>query len=264
MVDILNFQITPYSDEVAAYINSLTAEQTYRIFATEVSADILTAALHAVTNLESEARKIMRHGYDYASSWIINYSMSICPRLIYDPTILDALKDIHTRDDYLFSRNIDDLDVYPNVFLLIIDGIYSGHIYAWTINDPTKNYSVTNIIGIRSSVHQIMLNKCNLKQQGIATIFLSAIHTWSASTANSTHYLRVLQPIGPMPKFLQSCGFVLSKTLYNQENTRWLFDNGSLGHTLLVKGLFFRDHDYIMNIVDPLKCRYPPYLYKQI
>ena len=261
MAQVINFQVTPYSDEDAAYVNNLSDEQIYHLFASNTSPDILTAGLYAIYKLESQAQQILVNHSDINDSWLLKESQRICPNsyLSVDPDILKSLKDVYMRDDFLLSDNINALGVYPNVFMMIIGGMYAGHIYAWTID------SVTNIIGIRSSFLQILSSKCNLKQTKITAIFLDAIQKWAVGNSNkSTHYLRFLQPLGRLPDLLTKCGFVMAKIIRNQEELGWLFDNGSLGDIPLAERLAFRERDYIVQVADSMQCISHAYLYQQI
>lgn len=258
MASIVNFQITPYSDDAADYVNSLDQEEIYRIFSQDVTSDILTAGLYAIYKLESRARDILLNNGNINDSWALQEGMRLCQGATVESNILKSLGDVFLRDDLLFSENLNDIALYPNVFVLVVNGVYAGHIYAWTIG------AVTNVIGIRTSLTQILAGKCGLKQEGVAPIFLNAIQKWAVDNSkNPDHYIRIIQPIGPMPKLLIGCGFVLAKTLRNQEGLGCLFDNGSLGDIAMVRPLIFREYDYIIQAADTLKCASPVYQYRQ-
>ena len=251
MAQLRRFQITPYSDEVATYVNSLSGEEIYGLFATTNRADILTAALRAVYEHESNALKVLLSGRGFDTMWILSYIENICPGAtnnINDKAI-KSLGDVFLRDSLLYGSNLNSLRVYPHAFVLINNGMYSGHIYTWTSN------AITNIIGIRSSLLQILGTHCGLKQGGIATIFLSAIREFALST--NAQVLRVVQPIGPMPDLLKRCGFVLSRTVRNTPGFEMLFDGTGLDDMPMTNMLIFREYDYIMSTTHNLQC-YPP------
>jgi hypothetical protein len=270
IVQIVNFQITPYSDTIAKYISSLDEENIYKIFSNDMPSDILTAALYAIYKLESTARNIILQKSDINQSYALREANRLCPDSYksLNPKVLNSLGDVYLRDNLLFSENINDLRIYPNVFVLIVNGIYAGHIYAWIIDGKGEpgtegiSYKITNVIGIRNSILQLLVDSCGLRQSSVAPIFFNAIHIWSAE--QGSNYIRVLQPIGPMPNLLIKCGFIMTKPLRNKSEFRWLFDNNSIGDTSLASMLIFREHDYIIQISDQLKCKTPDYKYLQL
>lgn len=266
--EIVTFQITPYSDEIASYINSLSEEQIYQIFNNQgITSEILTAALYGIYKLESAAKNLIRNKNDVSGSYTIQQAELRCPNAskLLNPKILGSLADVYIRDELLFSSNLNELTVYPNAFVLVVNGVYAGHIYAWTINNPSGVGKVTNVIGIRTSIYQLLIDLCKLRQSGVAPIFFDAIRRWALLTTNGEpHYIRVLQPIGPMPGLLTKCGFIQTKTIRNQEGLNWLFDNSSLGDIPMVKMLIFREYDYIIDLNNVLNCNVPDYSYTEV
>lgn len=271
-VRVVNFRVTPYSDEIAGYINSLSQDQIYYLFNNEKGPDVLTAALFAIYKLESNLHTLLTQGYpsneSISTSWILDRIQTQCsiqnPKSLHlSPLILDSLSNIYLRDQLLFQDNINEMIIYPNVFVMIVDQMYAGHVYAWTVD------RVTNVIGIRSSIYQLLGNNCGLKQPKIAPIFLNAIYTWAVANINDTnkdtnlrnHYLRIIQPGGRLPEILEGCGFISMKTIRNDRDTAWLFDNSVIGNTSLINGLLFRERDYIIGISAPLQCPPPSYEY---
>jgi len=276
-IKIINFQIKPYSDTIAEYINSLNEEEIYNIFNKDMSADIFTAALYAIYKLESNARNIILQEENINKSSILREANRVCPDSYknLDIRILNSLADVYLRDNLLFSDNINELGVYPNVLVLVINGLYAGHVYAWNISSKGEHgtegniYQVINVIGIRTSLFQLLIDQCELRQKSITSIFFDAIHKWAIS--KGSNYIRALQPIGPLPNLLTRCGFIMTKSLRNDEKYKWLFDNNSIGDTSLGRMLVFREYDYIINVSDSaredkgeLQCKAPYYNYKQI
>lgn len=265
MTSVVTFQITPYSDAIATYINSLPEEQIYTLFRENVGADVLTAALYGIYKLESSARSTILTMDNISGSYPNSYQN-------IDRKILNSLSEVYLRDELLFSQNLNELTLYPNAFVLVINGIYSGHIYAWTVENTDGPGRVTNVIGMRSSILELLLDPRGLQHSSITTIFLNAIRTWAVNqdirlvqAANGLpHYIRVLQPIGLLPGLLTKCGFVMTKILRNQDGMNWLFDNGSMGDIALVRQLLFREYDYIAFIDTPLQCSGPTYAYREI
>jgi len=324
---IINFQITPYSDEVVEKINSLSRDQVYSIFSNSTSPDILTAGLSAICKLEK----------NNLSAAQINHK------------IITSLSLIYYYDDLLFSDNINNLGIYPNVLVLLINDIYSGHCYSWIQNynssnnlrtrisgGPIKN--IINITGIRPSL-------VNYIPGNIISFFLNGIKEWigtmiarsskskrlidanllekynyfedipsapsitsplinsaefvnpnssdsspllvdvpltdkdmDLSTSNiisdllpTSNNIRILQPgnisfsqFFTLREQLEECKFFLSKLIRNNEDMFWLFDNSSIGNTILVTNLLFRERDYIQNI-ESISCpNNLPYTYIQI
>lgn len=251
ITQIVNFQITPYADTVANYVNSLTEIEIYKLFTPNHTSDVLTAALYAIYELESQAYSILVQHEDINASWVLREALRLCPEMSENRSV-NQLADVLTRDQLLFQNNINELALYPNVFVLTVNGMYAGHIYAWNVDMGT--YRVTNVIGIRSSLIQILIDKCGLRQRGITATFINAIRSWAdENNSGKDYYMRVIQPVGSVPNILKSLGFSLAKTLINMENTKWLFDNLSLGNIPLIQGLVFREYDYIIKVNDSTK-----------
>ena len=105
--------------------------------------------------------------------------------------------------------------------------------------------TVINVIGIRSSILELMNNICGNKVSGIGRILINSIYDWAKTLNIQNSYIRVIHPIGPMPHILQQYGFNkvgnMSDTLY------WI--NDYLGNSLLLeKGKGVRESDYIIRI----------------
>ena len=228
---VINFQITPYSDLVAERINSLSQDMIYRLFNNSSSSDVLTAALYAIYKFESNNSSNNRS------------IQTTCSENAY------------FRDSLLFDQNINELGIYPNVFVVVVDGIYFGHVYAWIVNKPDNTSQVTNVCGMRSRS-----NICEPIDNSIILIFLDAIHKWI--NPGEQNYIRILQPIGATRKLLMRCGFIMAKSIRNDDDMGWLFDNGSIGNTTLGSELIFREYDYI--IARKLSCTTPSYQYSYI
>jgi len=260
---IVNFQITPYNDDIAAYVNNLNSDQIYKFFDRDIStftSDLLTAVLLAIYKLKSS----------------VPYNNISCI----------GIQDTYPPDDVLFSQNINELEQYPNVFVLVENGIYEGHVYAWTVD--MENVNITNIIGA-----YFRDNICQLKDRTYISVFLNSIETWTknrdvekksiyvAGTFNiKRYYIRIIQPNSTIRNTLSDCGLYIAKGFRNQENMNWILDNTSLGKTPLADNLILREYDYIIDltigmdkvksisdtrhIVSTLKCVHPEYEYIQI
>lgn len=190
---IVTFQITPYSDTIASYINSLSPTEIYSIFNTpNVTPDILTAALIAIYKLRNS---------------------------------------LGLQDELLFTENLNDLTLFPHVFVVIQNNTYVHHVYAWSVENPNGQGSVTNIVGNVSGL----------------PILINAIRKWSLQ--HNIDIIRVLQPSSSTIPMLRRSGFVFAKIMRNEESFRWLFDNSSIGDTSLANGLLFREYDYISNTI---------------
>lgn len=215
-MDLINtFQITPYSDDVASYINSLTLEQIYAIFGLKrITADVLTAALLAVYKLNP------------------NSPMS-------------------NRDELLFTSNLNNLAIYPQVFVLVQNGVYIQHLYAWTIKNRTDKRSITNIVG----------NLAGNLTGNLAPEFMIAVKQWinsfrtnvnaktkAGEKAKEKAIIRVLQPTQAVASIIKRCGFYQARSLRDDEQSRWLFESGSIGDTPLAKDLLFREYDYVASV----------------
>lgn len=226
---IINFKITPYSDNVARYINSISPEKIYKLFNNNTTSDVLTAALYAIYKLELNA-------FD-KNIQLLNKSQYVADAISLDKNLLD--------------KNINELNIYPNVFVLTIDDIYSGHVYSWLITLGLN--TVANIIGIRLSISQILKDLYDYNRKYIAIIFINAITEWVVLTSSTkNNYLRVIQPQNIFSEIIKNYGFTRGKSLINNDDTKWLFDNISLGDTSLVQGFIFREYDYLSNLDNTL------------
>lgn len=285
MAQIVTFRIIPYSDNVANYINSLSKEDIYKIFRENIGADVLTAALYAIFQLESMTYNSLKNKDQTGNSFNKNISSQdnlqfieeipkdlhrFCSDKSMNYTMSEQLANVYLRDKLLFDENINELGIYPNVFVLIINGVYSGHAYSWTIKNPEGPGYITNIVGIRSSVNYLLANKCKIEYNGIINIFLNAIQILALRENKilleakkekirdfvvddeQNHYLRILQPIKSITNILTKYGFVIGKSFRNQEQMDWLFNNSSIGDTTLANQLIFRDYDYVMPITNKL------------
>lgn len=207
-MEIITFQITPYSNESLDYINSLSNNEIYLSFSNhDLTSDILTAALYFITKIE--------------------------PTNIYD------------RDSSIFNDNLNNLELYPNVFVLIENGKYIGHTYVWITNKENHGMirkglsidKVVNIIGMR-------VTKTKSLNINIVSTFLNGIKEWS----QEAYYIRYIQPDSKLIKLLKQYGFYLIKNLNNQGISTWLFSNSSIGNTSLADEFIFREYDYITTI----------------
>lgn len=134
-------------------------------------------------------------------------------------------------DDILFYKTFT---TYPYVFVLIRDGVYVEHLYVWLVNNSNNSGSVTNILGDVKNIYT----------------FLNSINMWTKTMTKDKpssylRLLRVLQPSNSMVAILHRAGFILAKTVGNEESLSWLFNNSSLGNMPLVDNLLFRKYDYI-------------------
>ena len=210
-MDLINtFQITPYSDDVASYINSLTLEQIYAIFGLKrITADVLTAALLAVYKLNP------------------NSPMS-------------------NRDELLFTSNLNNLAIYPQVFVLVQNGVYIQHLYAWTIKNRTDKRSITNIVGnLTGNLAPEFMIAIKQWINSFRGNISNSIRTNTKDKVSEKGIIRVLQPTQAVANIIKRCGFYQARSLRDDEQSRWLFESGSIGDTPLAKDLLFREYDYV-------------------
>lgn len=268
---IITFQLTPFDKTTEDTINSISEAELYSIFNQNKSPTILSAALYRLFIIENKVREGMNSEewmisyINKEENWIIQETLKQCPITNFKltPSKDKSFFDVYLRDWDMFNNYTLRNKIIPNVFILLINGIYSGHIYAWKVPISYINAEVTNVIGIRASIMQILLNKCNKKQPNIARIFLSAIRDWSLSRAapNTIQYMRIIHPIGPMPRILKDCGFARVGEL--PEKILWLYDNDTFGGIIIPRNSL-RDYDYIGEITRPLICEAPEYIYEEI
>lgn len=83
------------------------------------------------------------------------------------------------------------------------DGEYIAHVYTWKFDsDPL----VVGMIGIRSSVKQMLIRKCGKSFKRIGFELTNSIHKWALM--QGAKYIFVEQPFEGMAKILQLYGFV--------------------------------------------------------
>ena len=130
----------------------------------------------------------------------------------YDDELFEVLE---LEDENSEIEDTDNRDYGTYAFILLHNGVYAGHIYAWIQVDPNYNYGVTNIIGIRSSFIELASRRCGSKINNIGNLFMNAIFEWTVNFNVNVIYkfLRVLHPIGTMPIILEKYGFVSSRKL---------------------------------------------------
>ena len=248
---VITFPITYYSFETLEYIKQLPEEVLYQEINGGYTPDILTAILGRIITIEYDAyyriRTFPNLLEQIPNNWILEQVANTCPNALLnrDKFQLPVLYDIFQRDFSLFNylNLFFPIDVVnnPQVFILIKNGKYTAHVYAWSV---TMDISVTNVIGIRSSLLELMNNVCNKKISGIGTILINSIYNWTRDLTDTDNYIRVIHPIGPMPTILERYGFIK----VGDNNIPWI-DN-YLGNTLLLeKGKGLRQSDYIMRVI---------------
>lgn len=256
-VKIITFEITPYSDDVSNYINSLSHEELYKVFNSKImTPDVLTCALKSIYEIESKIRRSLLNNEDVTNMYPIRTAQLVCKDsyTTLNKKVLNSLGDVYLRDELLFNSNLNTLSSNINAFVMLVNDIYSAHIYSWIVYNNLD--SIVNIIGIRSSIYQLLISPCNLRQRGVANILIDAIYNWYKDAT----IFRVLQPIGPMPAILNKCGFTLSNKYVNNNKMKWIFNNASLGDVSMTRMLIFREYDYILEANKELKCQVPYYI----
>ena len=241
-LNVVVFQIIPCSQEIRDYVNEVSSSLIYNSFNEENSDELLTATLERVCNSEYNTYKLLNNinnGLKY--SWIIQDAQKICNTVTdYKLPITSniALNDVYKRDQNLFS-NIGTEIIYA--FVLTINNIYSGHVYAWGVDN------VLNVIGIRSSITQMLLRSCDKNFKGIGKILIDAVKNYALEFS----YIRVLHPILAMPHILRSLGFVkLSELIQiNPNEYMWLTHNYTIGNTRLThSNPGTRTYDYVLSL----------------
>lgn len=254
-LNVIVFPITYYSSETVNYIKQLPEDVIYYEMSDEYTPDILTAILGRIISIEYDAYYRIRTFPDLLkevnNNWILKQVADICPQALSSTNLVKSpvLYDIYQRDlslfgylNLFFAVNIVDL---PYVFVLTKDGRYIAHIYAWLVGDDFVN--VVNIIGIRSSILELMSAACGNKVQGIGGTLINSIYNWAKDQNLNNCYLRVIHPIGPMPAILERYNFNKVSSLNNVVDISWI-DN-YLGNTLLLeKGKGLRQSDYIISV----------------
>ena len=160
--------------------------------------------------------------------------------------------ELYSRDDGAFSQNFDDTQLF--VFIIILNGLYQGHVYAWPcIYDGYKQ--VINIMGIRSSIARILSQEENKIK--ITPILMAAIYKWCKQSHSLQSYMRVLSPFPIMQKILNSYGFIVAST-YEHTNLHWLLEDGYVGDGPITCDDEVFDHtvDYIHNVVENLPFKF--------
>lgn len=222
--------VTIYNEEYNHLINNLTFFDLYRIFSnldryTVTRDEQRILALHAfrrITGEEKRRRDLLCLGEE------LNYNIVKQDPFIEEVTVncgihlnnisnqelekimylrdkeqtCETLDDIFYRDMRYLERNYDTVTDLI-VFILLIDGKYSGHIY--TSHNMEISPFITNVIGIRSSMVELLSKNCLSGRPSLAPIFFSSI--LEVAKLRNDQYLRVINPFPPMPKILSRCGF---------------------------------------------------------
>jgi len=246
MATVINFKVSEYDNEVMKYINQLSNDNLYNIFNSKTdnisveSNGLYTAALRRISKQERiifkyYLRKSVKrvNGTDKLLRLVYWYTEQLykrCPTIegqsLQISLFHNDISDVFDYDDELFEvleledenseiEDTDNRDYGTYAFILLHNGVYAGHIYAWIQVDPNYNYGVTNIIGIRSSFIELASRRCGSKINNIGNLFMNAIFEWTVNFNVNVIYkfLRVLHPIGTMPIILEKYGFVSSRKL---------------------------------------------------
>jgi len=136
--------------------------------------------------------------------------------------------DIYSVDSGLFLHNAADLEIYPTVFVVTVDNIYSSHVYVWEMNN------VVNMSGLNSIYEEYIFD------------ILQAIEDWIIVLNNNPNlvkikYVRVLQPNTIVADYIAEKDFRLAKTIPKLNNETL----HATGNTPLVNNLLFREYDYL-------------------
>lgn len=165
-------------------------------------------------------------------------------------------------DKLFLSNNLMDLAIYPQVFVLLKDGQYMNHIYAWTINNMNNDESVTNITKISDLYLEVV------------PILLNSVRKWinEVNEVNEVNHInqeedvnnliRVLNPPLTMVSLLRHSGFICARSLRNNNLLSWLFDNHSIGNINFIEGSLSREYDYLSPINN--MCMSPEFIYKSV
>lgn len=279
-ITVVVFKITPYDKSIENYVNNLEISHVYALFGNKdalMRPDILTASIPRIVDYERYIGTLLLSPNNMASTqypWLLQEAQRICPTVsimfgdfnYFNPkTVWTSLVDVYDRDEQLFNTNLSKSEALPTIFVLTADGIYIGHIYAWKVSiaPAIPNGQITNVIGIRSSILEILAAKCGQKQANIANILLSAIRTW-ALISSGPQYIRIIQPIGSMPLILEKCGFTKVEQMQNIPD--WLIEEPFLGETDIYNWremMYFdetpRHRDYVTDAHKQLQCHIPPH-----
>jgi hypothetical protein len=224
-LDVVVFQYGTLLKSAIEAINELSQVELYRIFNRYNDSKLLTSALLKLYEIESQTFNSLISG-NYPS-W-----SSQCKNMTDIYNALDI--------DYQLL-NSNRMTIYPYVFVATINGIYSGHLYAWTID--LGNYNVTNITGIRSGIYNFF---CDPNKR-IEMSLISQVYEWLKPKQTKKHYIRILQPTNELINNLINVGFISSEH-FNPDNKNLLSNNVSLGNIIFTKKLILREKDYIFDL----------------
>lgn len=115
-------------------------------------------------------------------------------------------------DDYWNAYQFDDIvkDGDPSevhAFVLLDDkNRYAGHVYGFPFKRGTEIFSM---IGIRSSIRQMLLRKCGMNIDMISSYLINSVKEYALS--KGFKFIWVEKPIGPMPSILINHQFTVIK-----------------------------------------------------
>lgn len=116
------------------------------------------------------------------------------------PKLDSIVYELYDRDVSVLSTGVNPStirDYEPWVAMAIVDGVYAGHLYFWSIHSD-----VYNIMGIRAS-----MKYRNEGSGNMSLILLSAVRRWVIKR-NQDAYLRLIAPYPHMKRIAKQLGFV--------------------------------------------------------
>lgn len=109
----------------------------------------------------------------------------------------------------LYDRDVsaitsyNDRDYDPYVAVILINDVYAGHVYFWSIDER-----LWNVMGIRSSLQHQYNRQHRLSNTPIAIYLLSAIRQWLVKRRKRAELMRLIAPFPHMAKLAFSFGMV--------------------------------------------------------
>lgn len=174
-------------------------------------------------------------------------------RLFQDPNVqgqaCETIQDVQAIDVNFLQRKRPVEESKRVVFILLVDGYYSGHIY--TLYQPDRP-EVTNVVGIRTALLELYSRKYTGRRIGAAPIFMDAIRNYSLEIGN--RYILVHNPFPPMIDILGRCGFY---TIEGREEQNPTTLRGSLSHPSWLEESY--NDDMILPLKEELQCPVPNY-----
>lgn len=210
-----------------SYRSNIDYADLYSSFSIERDLTILSGNLWLISQHELELYDVLRsesktmNKYQH-NQYLSDYSESTLNLARSVLTKRNNFSELYSRDDGVLLKKGAYMYHYPPLAVVItVNGIYRGHVYAWSIShheDPALR--VMNIMGIRTSMHHLLNRFTNSSEPSLAPIMFDGIRKYcNIHYPNQTTWLRIVSPMPIIQNIADKLGF--DKLTKNSE-VNWL------------------------------------------